>query len=213
MSKIYPLLVLLFLARPLHAQSTIAPDIRVFFSPHGGCTEAVMDAIREARKSVLVEAYAFTSRQIGEALIDAKRRGVHVEVLLDKSQAEVRESDADMIAKGGIPLFTMEGEEIRASHRAGRFTSHAPRGHLAKEPRHGIAHNKVMIIDEAKVITGSFNFTRSAEEYNFENLLVISNDPPLANAYTAMWKRLQAQSEPYQPGIGQHSFPKFWMPF
>ena len=197
----------------LHAQTNSPPDIKVFFSPHGGCTEAVVDAIREARKQILVEAYAFTSRQIVEALIDAKRRGVNVEGLLDKSQSEVRESDADMITKGGIPLFTMEGEEIRSVHRAGSFTNHAPRGHLAKEPRHGIAHNKVMIIDDAKVITGSFNFTRSAEEYNFENLLVISNDPPLANAYTAMWKRYQAQSEPYQPGIRPRSFPKFWMPF
>jgi phosphatidylserine/phosphatidylglycerophosphate/cardiolipin synthase-like enzyme len=49
-----------------------------------------------------------------------------------------------------------------------------------------IAHNKVMVIDSRTVITGSFNFTKAAEESNAENLLVI-DDAELAKKYTQNW--------------------------
>ena len=62
------------------------------------------------------------------------------------------------LSAGGIPVF------IDSSHRP------------------GIAHNKVMVIDQAVVITGSFNFTKAAETRNAENLLII-RDPALAAAY------------------------------
>ena len=68
----------------LNAQ-TNAPDIKVYFSPHGGCTEAVVRAVQAAKKQVLVEAYSFTSEPIAVALIEAEKRGVDVEVILDKS--------------------------------------------------------------------------------------------------------------------------------
>lgn len=124
-----------------------------------------------ARKQVLVEAYSFTSKPIAEALIEAEKRGVEVEVILDKSQEQARGSEADLIAESGIPTFI--------------------------DPAYRIAHDKVMIIDGSKVITGSFNFTRSAEEYNAENMLVISNDPSLAVQYETIWKKHLAQSKLY----------------
>ena len=64
---------------------------------------------------------------------------------------------------------------------------------------HKITHNKVMIIDGKTLITGSFNFTKSAEEGNAENLLVISNAADLAQRYTANWKEHLEHSQPYQP--------------
>ena len=143
----------------LHAQS-ITPDIKVYFSLHGGCTEAVVRAVNGARKQVLVEAYSFTSEPIALALIAAEKRGVDVEVILDKSQEQARGSDADMISESGIPTV------VDSAYR--------------------IAHDKVMIIDGSRVVTGSFNFTRSAEDFNAENLLVISNDPPLAEQYLSL---------------------------
>jgi phosphatidylserine/phosphatidylglycerophosphate/cardiolipin synthase-like enzyme len=56
--------------------------------------------------------------------------------------------------------------------------------------RPGIAHNKVMIIDGQHVITGSFNFTESAQKKNAENVLLISNDPKLAQRYAENFSRL-----------------------
>jgi phosphatidylserine/phosphatidylglycerophosphate/cardiolipin synthase-like enzyme len=62
-----------------------------------------------------------------------------------------------------------------------------------------IAHNKIIIIDGETVITGSFNFTRSAEEYNAENLLVI-RDPSLAARYEANFQEHLRRSQPCGPG-------------
>lgn len=55
------------------------------------------------------------------------------------------------------------------------------------DPAHKIAHNKVMIIDGETAITGSFNFTKAAENGNAENLLVINHAPELAARYTQNW--------------------------
>ena len=161
----------------VHAQ-TNTPEIKVYFSPHGGCTEAVVRAVKAAQRQVLVEAYSFTSEPIAVALIEAEKRGVDVEVILDKSQEQARGTEADLISQKGIPTY------IDSAYR--------------------IAHDKVMIIDGIRVITGSFNFTKSAEDFNAENLLVISNDPPLADQYTASWKQHLAQSHPFHPGKSHH---------
>jgi len=65
------------------------------------------------------------------------------------------------------------------------------------DPVHKVAHNEVMVIDRQTIITGSFNLTRSAEEGNAENLLVINNAPELAQRYTANWKEHLGHSGPY----------------
>ena len=142
----------------------------VRFSPKGGCTEAVVDALRGAKTSVLVQAYSFTSAPIAAALVDAHRRGVRVEVILDKSQRTEKYSSADFVVHAGIPTRI--------------------------DDRHAIAHNKVMVIDGTTVLTGSFNFTKAAEEHNAENLLVI-RDAALAEKYAANWHEHERHSEPY----------------
>ena len=165
------LLALCLLAVPLRAQQG-PQDLHSFFSPNGGCTQAVVDQLNGAKKQVLVQAYSFTSTPIARALVDAKRRGVDVQVILDKSQRGERYSSATFLANEGVPTY------IDAAHK--------------------IAHNKVMIIDGQTVITGSFNFTKSAEEGNAENLLVINNAPELAARYSANWKEHLGHSEAYQ---------------
>jgi phosphatidylserine/phosphatidylglycerophosphate/cardiolipin synthase-like enzyme len=146
-------------------------DIHPYFSPNGGCTQAVVDVLNGAMTSVLVQAYSFTSAPIARALVDAHKRGVDVEVILDKSQKSERYSSATFLANEGIQTFI--------------------------DARHKIAHNKVMIVDGTTLITGSFNFTKSAEEGNAENLLVIDNAPELAQRYTANWKEHLGHSQPY----------------
>jgi phosphatidylserine/phosphatidylglycerophosphate/cardiolipin synthase-like enzyme len=132
----------------------------VFFSPHGGCTAAVVKNIDSAKSNILVQAYTFTSAPIAKALVDAHKRGVKVFVILDKSQRTQKYSSADFLRHAGIPTYI--------------------------DSKHAIAHNKVMVIDGAKVLTGSFNFTKAAENENAENLLVIS-DRKLAAKYSANW--------------------------
>ena len=103
--QIATILLLILPVLSLHAQTSAPPDIKVFFSPRGGCTEAVVEALQEAKKSVLVEAYSFTSEPIAEALVAAEKRGVDVEVILDKSQETAKGSDADLISENGIPTY------------------------------------------------------------------------------------------------------------
>lgn len=130
-----------------------------------------MSALDGAKKNVLVQAYSFTSAPIAKALVDAKKRGVDVQVILDKSQRTERYTSATFLANEGVPTYI--------------------------DSKHAIAHNKLMVIDGDEVITGSFNFTKAAESSNAENLLVINNAPELAARYTANWKEHLGHSEPY----------------
>jgi phosphatidylserine/phosphatidylglycerophosphate/cardiolipin synthase-like enzyme len=173
-SKVKSLLLSLCLlgaTLPLHAQQG-PQDIHAYFSPNGGCTQAVVTAINASHKSVFVQAYSFTSAPIARALVNAKKRGVDVQGILDKSNRSDRYTAATFLANEGIPTFI--------------------------DFQYKIAHNKVMIIDGETVITGSFNFTKAAENGNAENLLVINHAPELAQKYTANWKEHLGRSEPYQ---------------
>jgi phosphatidylserine/phosphatidylglycerophosphate/cardiolipin synthase-like enzyme len=122
------------------------PPIEVYFSPHDGATEAIAREIGQARSEIRVQAYSFTSAPIAEALLKAHRRGIKVEVILDKSQRMQKYSSSTFLANARIPTYI--------------------------DVEHAIANNKI-IIDRSVVITGSFNFTKAAEEKNAENLLVI----------------------------------------
>jgi len=152
------------------------PKVDVYFSPHGGRTEAIVKELDAARDSVLVQAYSFTSAPIAKALVDAHRRGLKVQVILEKSQRTERYSSATFLKNAGIPTYI--------------------------DDKHAIAHNKVMVIDGGTVITGSFNFTRAAEEENAENLLII-RDPALAGKYAQNWQEHLTHSVPYE-GIPAH---------
>ena len=174
MKRILILIVLLCLGvhQPVHSQPLLAqPTIEVHFSPHGGCTDAVVKELNAAKKTILVQAYSFTSAPIAKALVDAHKRGVDVRVILDKSQRREKYSSADFVAHAGILTLI--------------------------DAKHAIAHNKVMIIDGETVLTGSFNFTKAAEEKNAENLLVI-RDRAIAEKYSSNWDIHAKHSEKYE---------------
>jgi phosphatidylserine/phosphatidylglycerophosphate/cardiolipin synthase-like enzyme len=134
--------------------------VTVCFTPGGNCTDAIVQALSEAKRTMLVQAYAFTAAPIAKALLDAHTRGVQVQVILDKSQRTEKYSSADFLANQGVPTMI--------------------------DANHAIAHNKVIVIDGETVLTGSFNFTKAAQEKNAENLLVL-RDPTLAAQYTQNW--------------------------
>lgn len=164
--------VLLILLQPGHATDlTLSKDtsIKVYFSPDGGCTDAINKVLGQARQEILVQAYSFTSAPIAKALLDAHKRGVTVQVILDKSQRSQKYSSATFLKNSRIPTYI--------------------------DAKHAIAHNKIMIIDREIVITGSFNFTKAAEEKNAENLLII-RDKELARIYIQNWEMHRGHSEP-----------------
>lgn len=155
----------------VEALASTSTPISVHFSPNGGCAESIVQELSKATNCVLVQAYSFTSAAIAKSLVDAHKRGVKVRVILDRSQRTEKYSSADFMVHAGIDTMI--------------------------DAKHAIAHNKIMIIDGVTVITGSFNFTKAAEEKNAENLLVI-RDRELAGRYVENWQEHAGHSERYQ---------------
>lgn len=165
-------LTLIFICRWFYRWLKTPLALGVHFSPKGGCTETVVKHIRRARHEILLQAYSFTSKPIAEALVDAKGRGLQVDILLDRSNEQESYSELkDLLGEGLVPLIDAE---------------------------HAIAHNKVLILDGATVVTGSFNFTHQAEAENAENLIVIQGHPELARAYRQNFLEHKAHSKPAQ---------------
>ncbi len=132
------------------AQQAVMPKNQrpiVCFTPEEKCYPKIVQYIDAAHDTIHVRAYAFTSLEIATALISAHQRGVCVLVLVDKSQMKGAHSLVHMLIDAGI---TVKREKCK-----------------------GLAHNKVIIIDNAILITGSYNFTKGAELRNAENLLIL----------------------------------------
>lgn len=154
------------------SHSNNCPKIQVCFTPGQNCTAEITDVIDAAKQSIFVQAYSFTSVPIAAHLIAAKKRGVKVNVILDKSQKTQRYSASRFLVNQHIPCWI--------------------------DYKPAIAHNKIMIIDEKEVITGSFNFTKAAQNKNAENLLII-HDTALANLYLKNWQQRRAVSSYLNP--------------
>lgn len=149
--------------------------VSVCFVPGEGCGPQIVAAIAAARSEVRVQAYGFSSAPIIAALADARRRGVDVAIILDRSdERRLCERNGDLMA-AGVPVWI----------------DHVP----------GIAHNKVIVIDRRVVIGGSYNYTASAERRNAENATFIDS-PVVAARFLANWSARQAVSVPVPDACG-----------
>jgi phosphatidylserine/phosphatidylglycerophosphate/cardiolipin synthase-like enzyme len=156
--------------------SAATPTITVYFSPWDDAEGAIVAALKRARQQVLVQAYLLTSQVIADELMATQTRGVEVKVLADQ----------EMARKGN-------DKQLKRLHTAG-----LP---VWLETRYAAAHNKVIVIDSESdaplVVTGSYNFTWSAQARNAENLLVISGDRALALRYAGNWQRHRSDAIVY----------------
>ena len=143
---------------------SIASPPKVCFSPEGHCAAIILNEIATAQRSIRVQAYSFTSHDIADALIAAATRGVDVAVIVDASDYAALLSE----------LYSVLADLNDA---------HLP---VFIDYCCAIAHNKVIIIDEHRLLTGSYNFTKAAESKNAENLLLL-DDPALAKSYLENW--------------------------
>ena len=150
--------------------------VEAAFTPGDDIAGLIAQRIAKSRESVQMQAYLFTDRRIANALIAARRRGVEVEVIADAAQHEA----------GGLPwLAALE----RAGARVYLNTSHAA------------SHNKIVILDGrqagATVITGSYNFTQSAQSKNAENVVVISANRTVTDRFVDNFEFHRRQSAPW----------------
>lgn len=171
----YRLVVALFLVASLAAWSTqqVVPSgatSDVGFSPDGNSLDLIVGAIGEAKESIEVAAYSFTSKPISIALLAAFKRGVNVQVVADKKSNGGKYSATTFLANQGVPV---------------RLNSH-----------YAIFHHKFMVIDSKTVQTGSFNYSAAAADKNAENVLVLRGVPAIASTYATEWKRLWDEADP-----------------
>ena len=156
-------------AAPAFAACTQAA-IDVCFRPGAAsCESAIVTAIDGAKRTLLVQAYGFTDPQIIHAIGEAQRRGIAVRVILDKENRQPRYTGATYLRNAGIA--------VRIDDKV------------------AIAHNKVMVIDGETVVGGSYNYTRSAENKNAENV-TFTTSACVAQLYTANFERRWQASAP-----------------
>jgi phosphatidylserine/phosphatidylglycerophosphate/cardiolipin synthase-like enzyme len=157
-----------------------AGTIEVLFTPWDDAEGALLEQVAAARQSIHGQAYLLTSRNIARALLAAHGRGVRVRLLADR----------EMLLKGNNSL-------IPQLHEAGIPV------HL--ETRYAAAHNKILLIDaegdRPVIITGSYNFTFSAQARNAENLLILRGNRALAKSYLANWQRHRDEATPYAEAL------------
>ena len=176
MKRLRPTILILavLLAVPTYADQAFPPTARwlVGFTP-GDALPIVLEGVRQARRSIWVACYSFTSKPVAVALLDAAKRGVKVNVLADAKESARGYSAVQFLANQGIPVRL--------------------------DQRHAMQHNKFMVIDETTVETGSFNYTAAAAQRNAENVLLVRNVPELADSYATEWRRLWDGGTPMPP--------------
>ncbi len=161
-------------------------SIEYAFTPWDDAEGALLNALQQARQTIHVQAYLFTSKTLARALIAAHQRGVRVEVLADReSMLKGENSQIPQLVAAGIPVWL--------------------------ETRYAAAHNKILLLDanqsDAAVITGSYNFTYSAQARNAENLLILRGNPALARAYLANWQRHRSEAQSYAASAAELAQP------
>jgi phosphatidylserine/phosphatidylglycerophosphate/cardiolipin synthase-like enzyme len=177
------LIICLLALLPLAATAVDLPatgTVEVLFTPWDDAEGALIRALGAAQRQLHVQAYLVTSRNIARALTEAHERGVKVAVLADREM--VVKSDKSL-----VPQLYAAGIPVRL------------------ETRYASAHNKIVLIDaegdHPVVITGSYNFSFSAQARNAENLLILRGNPALARTYLANWRRHNDEAQPYAEAL------------
>jgi phosphatidylserine/phosphatidylglycerophosphate/cardiolipin synthase-like enzyme len=162
---------------PVLACAQHKAQVEVAFTPGDDIQGLIAKRIGQARSSVRMQAFVFTDRRIANALLAARKRGVEVDVV----------GDAGQHAAGGLP-------HLRALARAGV--------RVWLDGAHAAAHDKVIIVDggaaHAVVITGSYNFTHSAQSRNAENVVVIGASPAITDRFVANFEKHRRESSPWR---------------
>ena len=144
--------------------------VEIYFSPNGGVAKRIVDLLSGAQESIYFMAYSFTSNDIGAAVMARAQAGIKVAGVMDDGQIATNQGTE-------YDPFKQAGLDVRKDGNVD-----------------GLMHHKVMVIDRQIVITGSYNFTASAEESNDENLVVIFSSA-VAAQYLEEFQRVYNQAQ------------------
>jgi phosphatidylserine/phosphatidylglycerophosphate/cardiolipin synthase-like enzyme len=152
---------------------------RALFAPDDNVQELLVTLINEEKEQILAAAYSFTDEDIAYALIDAHKRGVNVQIIADGSNSITAHSKVPLLIKHQVPVWIYPSVKSDKAHQTPI----------------GIMHNKFMIfkkslLNRSILWTGSFNFTRSAQTRNQENIVVLDS-PKLIERYRKQFERIK----------------------
>ncbi|MDE0687255.1 MAG: phospholipase D-like domain-containing protein [Candidatus Poribacteria bacterium] len=152
-------------ASVVHPKVTLSDGTQIFtyFSPDNDILSSLVKEIESAKKSIHFMAFSFTEDTLGSAMRDRFESGIDIQGVFEKRQ---------------ISQYS-EYEQMKAAGMS-----------VIQDRNKGTMHHKVIVIDEETVITGSYNFSKNAEERNSENLLIIKGNPDIAQAYLAEFDRI-----------------------
>lgn len=138
-----------------------------YFSPGDECLHRIRRLIAEARQTLDICVFTITDNRIVQRLEEAHERGITIRIISDDDKSLDLGSDLDHLARIGIQC------------RLDRTTAHM--------------HHKFAIADHDLLLSGSYNWTRSAATENDENIVVINNPKIVrifAEKFEQMWQRL-----------------------
>jgi phosphatidylserine/phosphatidylglycerophosphate/cardiolipin synthase-like enzyme len=164
-------LLIIFPSQPVLGAEMV---VQACFSPQGKCSTYILREIEAAKQELLVAVYAFTSDDLASALVQAKKRGVVVQVVVDREFDRTNEK-----SKG--KFLDLEKIPVR------RVSGVAPK---PGDKDAGLMHQKFAVVDRRVVFTGSYNWTQSADSRNDENLLMFRDASLLAEEYRKAFFRL-----------------------
>lgn len=157
---------------------------RYYFSPQGGIEKALISAIRAAKTSVDIAMFSFYSRNIADALFEARERGVAVRLVLDQSQAGLAKLD-NWFAFHGFDMVLLAGPNDAWEEIA--------------DPKYEKMHHKFMLVDGALLFNGSFNYSPNAENNSFEHVRLIEEPLDLARFIEAFARMFARGFKPKPP--------------
>lgn len=147
-----------FLGPAAFSQNSAVYHAEVYFSPGDRIESRIIKAIDNARVSIDLAIYSFTSKEIKSSLEWAQRRGVKIRIIADSKQAEGKYSVIHSLYSAGFNVKIIHGKS------------------------RGIMHNKFAVFDRNILLTGSYNWTKGAESFNYENAIFLS-DPEIIKQY------------------------------
>ena len=172
----YLIALLLLTAVPGYAED-IGNNTVCFVPGPDDCAMVAVAEIEKAQRTIDMQSYQLTEPHVAQALLDAKARGVSIRLIVDKTAPHEKNGETMDLVNAGVPTW------------------------VDYKPR--IAHNKVIVIDGAEVLGGSWNQTVNATIHNAENLTVI-RDPQWAAAYERNLESRLAVSEPLDQYEAEH---------
>lgn len=136
------------------------------FSPQDDCVQRIRGFLGSAKTSADICVFTITDDRISEVIADLHRRRVKVRIISDNEKTHDPGSDVDRLGREGVPV------------------------RVDSSPFH--MHHKFAIVDGTKLLTGSYNWTRTAAAENEENFL-ITEDPRLvlrfARTFESLWEK------------------------